>query len=259
MHVLQDLRLGRRRVAAQQHVDVAAVLGAAALLEGFVGAAEELQQDALLNVVHLEHARRERARQQLVHGGPRRRRLDPRFLLLADLAHLLRVAGDLLRELLLDGGDVDAHAALVDLLDVEHVDVRLEEVLDGALARVDPDGVGPEDARHFDPVSGLAHVHELFVHAQRDGVRRLAVGHVVGRLLQLNHLLVGELAAIVHDLHGVSGLTGSPGTDGWLGNLAAVERYIDRMVTSGALEVSYFRLALPLLGHGSAYPSSCPE
>mmetsp|Transcript_2185 Transcript_2185/g.6453 ORF Transcript_2185/g.6453 Transcript_2185/m.6453 type:complete len:575 (+) Transcript_2185:7-1731(+) len=66
VYVRQQLRLGRAWVAHEQHVDLAAPPPAAAPREVLVCAAEELAQDALLDVVQAEHRGRHRARQRLV-------------------------------------------------------------------------------------------------------------------------------------------------------------------------------------------------
>ena len=66
---LEDLRLGRSWVAHEQDVDVATVprpSPTSPLRNTFVGAAEHLEEDALLDVVHLVDRRRQATREQLV-------------------------------------------------------------------------------------------------------------------------------------------------------------------------------------------------
>ena len=56
------------------------------------------------------------------------------------------------------------------------------------------------------PVSRLDGVDEVVVCVEDDGVGGLPRGHVVGRLLQLHHLLVGEEGEIVDERHAVQRL-----------------------------------------------------
>lgn len=60
--VAQDLGFGCGRVTAEEDIDIAAVFGAAAFREGFVRAAEQLQQDPFLDIVHFVDAGREGSR-----------------------------------------------------------------------------------------------------------------------------------------------------------------------------------------------------
>ncbi len=85
------------------------------------------------------------------------------------------------------------------------IEVRLEQTLEGALARVRAHGHAAVDACYDDAVSRLRDVDELVVHAERHGVRCLPVGDRVGRLLQPDDLSVRELAPVVHERHGAYG------------------------------------------------------
>jgi hypothetical protein len=58
---------------------------------------------------------------------------------------------------------------------VNDVDVGLEQALDLALAGIDADGDGAEDARDRDAITRLAEVDQLVVNTQRDRVRRLTI------------------------------------------------------------------------------------
>lgn len=49
-------------------------------------------------------------------------------------------------------------------------------------------------AAHLEAVARLHGLDQVIVADEEDGVRGLARGHHVGRLLQLDHLLVKELA-----------------------------------------------------------------
>ena len=216
--VLQQLRLGRARVAAQQQVDLAArvmphvvavgvLVGAVAVLGGVLvegarrlarlhggRAAEELEQDALLDVLVLEDVGRNGARQTLVDVG-----------LFGERAELGQALGG---EVLVD---VDVVVDLVEalvvlLLEVQRLDVRLVDGLDVARLRVDAQRHGSIDARHFDSVARLDRVDQVVAHVQRRGARRLARRHLVGRLLQLDELLVVEGAAVVYELVRVVGV-----------------------------------------------------
>ena len=49
-------------------------------------------------------------------------------------------------------------------------------------------------------------IHQVAVRVQHDGVRGLSGRHVLGRLLQLNALLVGEVRPVMHQLVRVVGV-----------------------------------------------------
>ena len=166
MHVLEHLRLGRRRVTTKQDVDVSTVLWRSTLFEALVRATKELEQDTLLHVFHLVDRGCKRAREKLVHVWPCSSLADLGFFFLADLTSFLNAARDLLRKLLLDRSRVNTHAALVDFLNVQTVDVSLEDVLDRSLSGVHAHLVALEDTRDLHPVAGLAHVDQLVVGAK---------------------------------------------------------------------------------------------
>jgi hypothetical protein len=58
----------------------------------------------------------------------------------------------------------------------------------------------------------------------------LTIGHIVGCLLQLDHLLVGEARSIVHDLHGVGRIAHWTWALGRLSDLATVNVDPDSVV-----------------------------
>lgn len=229
---LENLALRGTRVTDEEDVDVATVAwpaGTAAAVDALVGAAKELEEDPLFDVVHLPDARGERARQQLVDVVASRE-LDQLLLEIGPARRAGR--GDDAEQLVLDGqlglgrallvvllaadaddalahpalaaarAEINAEALLVAALDVDDVEVGLEERLDDALLGVDADGDAAEDAGDLDPVAGLGDVDELVVDAEADGMRRLTVGHLVRRLLKPDDLPVGELAPVVDQAHG---------------------------------------------------------
>ncbi len=69
MHVLEQLTFGGARVAAQQHVQLAAETPGAGGRKVLVGAAKQLAQNAALDVVQTENVGRNRVRQRLVNVG----------------------------------------------------------------------------------------------------------------------------------------------------------------------------------------------
>ena len=245
VHVGEQLGLGGGRVAAEEHVDVAAVLWAASLVEGLVGAAEELKEDPLLHVVHLVDRRSQGARQEVIDVRPGAGLPDLRLFFSIDSLHLLEawsVKGSSF--IVADGerGGVGTHTLVINFLDVHRVDVGLMNALDGALAGIHAHGCDPEHARKFNAVTGFAEIDELIVDADRHRMRRLAGRHRVWCLLELDDLLVGEAAPVVDNLHGVFGPAPGSGAFGGLTNLAAVQGHRDRMATDVALEESILHI-----------------
>mmetsp|Transcript_96824 Transcript_96824/g.312128 ORF Transcript_96824/g.312128 Transcript_96824/m.312128 type:complete len:466 (+) Transcript_96824:1606-3003(+) len=109
-------------------------------------------------------------------------------------------------------GEVDALLLLGG--EGDGVDVRpvhgaaLPKILDG------PDGSGAVDTSNLDAVAGPHSVHEVVEDDDRHILRRLAVGHELGRLLQLQDLAVRERALVVHDLERV--VASATLASGWL-------------------------------------------
>lgn len=89
---------------------------------------------------------------------------------------------------------------VVDLAVVHDIDVCAIHRFDIARAWIILNGHGSIDAGDGDSIACLHLVDHIVVREQQDIVRRLTGGHIVGRLLQLDHLLVGELRTIVHHL-----------------------------------------------------------
>lgn len=67
-------------------------------------------------------------------------------------------------------------------------------------------------------------------------MRRLTIRNAVGRLLELDNLLVGEIAAIVNNLHGVGGSADWSWALGGFLDFAPIEAYRDGVVADSALE-----------------------
>lgn len=230
MHVLEELGLGGGGVAAEEDVDVPAVFGVAAFIEGFVGTAEKLQQDALLYVVHLVDAGGEGSGEKLVDVGAGGCIFDLLLFVFGDLASLLGALGDLLGQLLLDGCRINSYSPLVHLLDVEGVDIGFVHTFHGALPGVYADLIALENAGNLDAVASLAEVHQLVERAYRDRVRRLAVWNIIGCFLELDDLLVREPRSVVHDLHRVCRLARFSRALSWLCDFAAVDLCDDGVV-----------------------------
>eukprot|EP00051_Salpingoeca_urceolata_P014547 m.185498 g.185498 ORF g.185498 m.185498 type:complete len:330 (-) comp18117_c0_seq3:564-1553(-) len=73
--------------------------------------------------------------------------------------------------------------------------------LDRALALDDTQGSGTVNARELNPVTGLDGVDHAVVHKRKHREGRLALGNVLWAFLDLHHLFVGKLAAVVHQAH----------------------------------------------------------
>ena len=236
MDVLEHLGLRRGRITAEQDIDVASVFGRATLFETLVRASEELEKNALLHIVHFVDRRCQRSRKQLVDVWPSGSSLDLFLFFLCNFARLLDAASNLIRELLLDCCRIDAHSSLVDLLHVQTINVRLEDVLHGPLPRVDANLVAFKDTGYLDSITGLTNVNQLIVSAERDGVRRLSIWHCIRSLLKLDYLLVRKSRSIVHNLHAVGSAANFTRTSGWLSDLATVDVDFQCMMAHRAAE-----------------------
>mmetsp|Transcript_11512 Transcript_11512/g.37643 ORF Transcript_11512/g.37643 Transcript_11512/m.37643 type:complete len:644 (+) Transcript_11512:854-2785(+) len=248
VHVLQQLRLSGARVSDEQNVDVAALARRAArrlLVDHLVRGTEELQQDALLDVVQLPHRRRERLRQVLVEGRRLGQRLELRHArvrhrvqLVALVVLLARLAGPRLA-----GGGRDSWLRLllqplplVDLAHVHDVDVRLVDGAHRAVARVRADRRGAVHAGDLHSVARLADVHQPSPRAHRDRLRRLALRHVLWRLLQPDDLLVDVEGAVVHHAHRALGLARLVVADVGLDDAVMLDLHVLRGAADAALE-----------------------
>jgi hypothetical protein len=142
----------------------------------------------------------------------------------------------MLSKLFFDRRYIDAHALLVHLLDVQRVDVRLEDVFYRPLPRIDADLVALEDTSNLYTITGFADIDELIVGAERDGMWRLTIRHVIWGFLQLDDLLVGEAGTVMDDLHRIGRIADGTRALGGLGDLATVNVHPDTMIAHRAAE-----------------------
>ena len=190
---LQKLRLGRRRVPQEQHVDVAAAPGAVG--EPLARAAEEQARQGLLDVLVAKdvggHTGKELAGRpggagegaelELLLGREGRPRGGPRAVGVVDDAHDAEV-GDL------HGGRGPRAAAVFPAAAVAAAAARRER-------RVHADG------GHARP--GGDRAHEPAVDDGEQRPRQVPRGDVLGPLLELDGLLVDERGAALEDLERV--------------------------------------------------------
>lgn len=214
---LEDLGFADTRVADQKDVDIPSVSRASrasSSCDALVGAAEELQQNALLNILHSPDRRRERSRQNLVNIGPLAQLLQSGFHLCAFRLRSIAVCSVfnlIFATDATDAGDAVAASRTGALIEPEFVvcaqahvyDVqeRLEEALQSSLAGVDTYRYASEDACYDQTVARLRDVHEFVVDAERDGMRSLAVGDSVGGFLQSYDLPVSKFTSVVNERH----------------------------------------------------------
>ena len=92
---------------------------------------------------------------------------------------------------------------------------------DVAHARVQHGRNGPVDSRDGDSVTRLHLVNQVVMAVQQHRLRSLRCRHVVGRLLQLDQLLVTELRSVVHQSEAVVSV--AVGAQSWFGNAATVD------------------------------------
>ncbi|KAI6770209.1 hypothetical protein HG530_004838 [Fusarium avenaceum] len=135
-------------------------------MERLVGAAKQLQQNTLLDVVHFVDRGGQGTSKKFVDiitGG-----CLPNFLLIldADLSGLfdavLPTFGILLASNTKRGG-VGTHASLVNLLNMQNIDICLVHTLESTLARINTNRTNAEDTRQLDTVTGLTKVYKLVV------------------------------------------------------------------------------------------------
>mmetsp|Transcript_13698 Transcript_13698/g.34939 ORF Transcript_13698/g.34939 Transcript_13698/m.34939 type:complete len:233 (+) Transcript_13698:864-1562(+) len=193
MRVVQDLALALRRVADEQHVHFAPESGPLADREVLLGAAQKLQQEALLDVAHPPDRRRDGLGEGVVEVGRGR----------GDRANLrggvlCGCGGRVLLALLFD-------VVGADLADVDEVDEAAEDAADGAYAGVNADGVCADDAGDFHAVAGLYGVDEGVPRDDGGGDGGLALRDGLGRFLDADDLLVAEFRAVVDEDEGVFG------------------------------------------------------
>ena len=164
--VLQQLRLAGAGIAAQQDVDLGAEGSASDLDEIFLGAAEQLQQDALLDVLVFVDGRRDGSSQALVDV-----RLARQFV---QDGHPFGQEARLLAAL-----HFVAQPVHVDLAKVDDVNVRTVDGFDVALDRIDAQRHGSVDAGDCDTVARLNLVYQIVVCEYDDRVRSVSGRHVV--------------------------------------------------------------------------------
>mmetsp|Transcript_7122 Transcript_7122/g.19150 ORF Transcript_7122/g.19150 Transcript_7122/m.19150 type:complete len:233 (+) Transcript_7122:2375-3073(+) len=90
-------------------------------------------------------------------------------------------------------------AALLVALHMHDVQVRAEHRVQRALAGIHTHGLRPVGACDGDPVSWPAKVHVALIHVHGHIVGGLALWNVVGLLLHLHHLFVGEGRHVVDE------------------------------------------------------------
>ena len=225
---------------------------------GALGASEELAEHALLHVVELPDARRQSLGQALVDGRVLRHLLHLLDALLRVLpsplpAHCLLgpaavgvgparrarhvVFGRVLHEgRRLSLGLVAPRAEA----EVYHVDVGLvhapHDPLLGAHALRDR----LENTRHLHAVARPHRVDEVVEAEEGHRLGGLALGDLVGRLLQPNHLLVREEAPVVHHLHRELGRAVLAAR--WLVDAPAVDHHLLLVAADSAAEVALLQV-----------------
>lgn len=117
---------------------------------------------------------------------------------------------------------------------MDDVDVRPVNRLYSRGPRDNLNGHRAINPRDGDPVAGGDGIHEVVVSVHDDGVGRLSCGHVVRRLLQLDHLLVRVVAAIVNQAEAEAVV--AVGADGGLAYATAVDLHHTRQGAHDALE-----------------------
>jgi hypothetical protein len=238
VNVGEQLGLGGARVSAQQDIQLRAEVAASRLGKVLARAAKQLEQDPLLHVLVLIDGRSNSARQPLVDIRLLGQALEQRYALLSQLQLVVVVGVPQPVRLLL--GKVD------------DVDVRLVDGHQIPRLGIGAVGDGAVHAGDGHPVPGHDLVHQLPVDKQHDGVRRLTRRHVVRTLLQLHHLLVGELAPVVDKPEAVVGV--AVGAEHRLLDAAALHVRVGHVVTDGAAEP-----ALRQLGNQIAGPDHHPR
>lgn len=218
MHILQKLRFGGRWVTAQKDVNFPAESSSPRLRKLLGAAPEKLAKDAFLDIREFPDRWGEGVNELLselrVLGKVfelldlpliesclvvifQKLILDRSFIL--DIVHLLVISVLLV--------SVHVESALVSSDEVDHIDVCPVYVLEHPLARVDSHSDSLVDSHSLDAVTGLHKVNQVFVGAQMHCVRGLTFGDRLRCLLQLDMLLVGEEARVVHHLERVALLT----------------------------------------------------
>lgn len=120
------------------------------------------------------------------------------------------------------------------------VNVGFVDRLHVAHSGVDADGDSSVDACDVHSVPRLDLVHQVVVSKEDDCVWCLASGHVLRRLLELDHLLVGEDGAVVDERHAVGGVAALAGAG--LRNAASVYLHPGRVGAHLALEEGLLHL-----------------
>ena len=89
---------------------------------------------------------------------------------------------------------------------MDDINVSFIHGFDVAHNRINPHRGGPVNSGDGDPISGLHRIDQIAVSVKNHGVGGLPGGHVVGRLLQLDHLLIAELRPVVDQSKAVVGV-----------------------------------------------------
>mmetsp|Transcript_104206 Transcript_104206/g.252927 ORF Transcript_104206/g.252927 Transcript_104206/m.252927 type:complete len:483 (-) Transcript_104206:616-2064(-) len=218
--VLQQLRLCRGRISAKKRVDLWPAPALAALRQGLRRAPEQLAEQAPLHLVLLVDGWREGLHKLLRNGeGPIIIPLCRHFtdgpvpldvLLCARLWVQVLLLCELRWSLLRGEHGLNVlsrglHTALSLRGDGDGIDVRAVDGAAHLLVAHGPHRCRTVDARDLDAVAWPDRVHKVVEDADRHVLRRLALRHELGRLLELQDLAVGELALVVDDLEGVAG------------------------------------------------------